>query len=73
MATLSENDVGIFVTTGGFTKDAEAEVRNQEIRRLTLVNLKKLFDLWVEHYDKIPEAPRQYLPLRKVFFLAPED
>ena len=73
MATLSDNDVGIFVSTGGFTKDSEDEARNQEKRRLTLINLKRLFDLWVEHYDKIPESFRQLLPLRTVFFLAPQD
>ena len=73
MATLSDNDVGIFVSTGGFTKDSEDAARNQEKRRLTLINLKRLFDLWVEYYDKIPESFRQYLPLRPVFFLAPQD
>jgi len=30
-----------------------------------------LCDLWVEHYEKIPEAQRRLLPLRPVYFLAP--
>jgi len=25
-----------------------------------LLDLRRLFDLWVEHYDKIPEAQRQF-------------
>jgi restriction system protein len=32
MALLGDQDVGLFVTTGGFTKDAEAEARDQESR-----------------------------------------
>jgi restriction system protein len=43
MATLGEDDVGLFVTTAGFTKDAEEEARTQEKRKVTLVNLEKLF------------------------------
>lgn len=73
MALLGDSDVGLFVCTGGFTKDAESEARYQEKRRMTLVSLKKLFDLWVEHYDAIPEEYRRLLPLRAVYFLAPTD
>jgi restriction system protein len=73
MAILSDSDVGLFVSTGGFTKDAEDEARHKEKTRLMLVDLKRLFDLWVEHYDKIPEVQRRLLPLRTVHFLAPSD
>jgi restriction system protein len=71
LAVLAEADVGLFVASGGFTKDAEDEARNQEKRRVMLLDLRRLFDLWVEHYDKIPEANRRLLPLRPVYFLAP--
>jgi restriction system protein len=71
LAVLAEGDVGLFVASGGFTKDAEDEARNQEKRRVMLLDLRRLFDLWVEHYDKIPEANRRLLPLRPVYFLAP--
>jgi restriction system protein len=72
MATLAEDDVGLFVTTAGFTKDAEEEARTQEKRKVTLVNLEKLFDLWVEHYDRLDDDARRRLPLRPIYFLAPE-
>ena len=62
-----------FLFPGGFTKDAEDEARHKEKTRLMLVDLKRLFDLWVEHYDKIPEVQRRLLPLRTVHFLAPSD
>jgi restriction system protein len=73
MSVLSDGDVGIFVSTGGFTKDSEDEARNQERRRIMLLDLRRLFDLWVEHYDKIPETQRQFLPLKRVHFLAPTE
>jgi restriction system protein len=38
-----------------------------------LVDLKRLFDLWVEHYDRIPEVQRRLLLIRPVYFLIPED
>lgn len=73
MATLADGDVGLFVSSGGFSKDAEDEARRQEKRRIMLVDLKRLFDLWVEHYNRIPELQRRLLPLRPVYFLAEEE
>ena len=71
MALLGDDDVGLFVCTGGFTKDAEFEARTQEKRRITLIGLEKLFDLWDEHYEKLTDRARQRLPLRSIRFLAP--
>lgn len=70
MAILSEHDVGIFVSLGGFTSDAESEARTQHNRRVTLLGLERLFDLWVEHYSKIDESDRKLLPLKPVHYLA---
>lgn len=71
MAVLGNQDVGLFVTLNGFSPDAETEARSQENRRLTLLDLAGLFDLWVEHYDRLTEEARQRLPLRTVRFLDP--
>jgi restriction system protein len=73
LSVLGEGDVGLFVAIGGFTKDAEETVRAQEKRRLMLLDLRRLFDLWVEHYAKIPEEVRRLLPLRAIHFLAPTE
>ncbi|MEW6247673.1 MAG: restriction endonuclease [Nitrospirota bacterium] len=73
LALLGEGDVGLFISTGGFTREAEEEARRQEKRRVMLVDLKRLFDLWVEHYDRIPEVQRRLLPIRPVYFLIPEE
>jgi restriction system protein len=73
MSLLGTQDVGLFVTTGGFTAGAEREARSQESRRITLIDVDRLFELWVEHYDQIPEEERALLPLRRVYFLDPRD
>jgi len=69
MAVLGDQDIGIFVNAGGFTKDAEEEVRMQEKRRIMLVDLQRLYDLWVKHYNDINEQDRRRLPLRPVHYL----
>ncbi len=70
MSQLNPGDVGVFVTLGGFTSDAESEARNSETRRITLVDRGDLFDLWVRHYDGIPAEDRQLMPLKPVYYLA---
>lgn len=71
MAVLSSNDVGIFISTGGFTSDAYSEARQQENRRLSLLGLDEVLELWTAHYGAIPEQHRALLPLKPVYFLAP--
>jgi restriction system protein len=71
MAVLGADDSGLFVSTGGFTKDAEEAARTQETRKVTLVDLEKLFDLWVEYYDQLEDDARRRLPLRPIQFLDP--
>jgi restriction system protein len=73
MAVLGDQDVGIFVSTGGFTSEAESEARTQERRKVTLIDLEKLFDLWVQHYDKVAESEKRLLPLKPVYYLAPTE
>jgi restriction system protein len=69
MALLGDGDVGIFVSVGGFTSEAEREARAQERRRIRLVDAKALFDLWVQHYSKIPDEQRRLMPLKPIHYL----
>ena len=71
LAVLGDDDIGIFVSAGGFTRAAEREARTQERRRITLVDLEQFFELWVEHYESISEETRQLFPLKRVYYLAP--
>jgi len=63
----------LFISTGGFTRDAEEEARTQERRKITLLNLQNFFDLWVEHYNKLSQDAKQRFPLKPIYFLAPEE
>lgn len=72
MALLGDNDVGIFVSMGGFTRDAQEEARTQQSRQVTLIDLERLFELWVEHMGRLDEEARDLFPLKPIYFLAPE-
>jgi len=41
LAVLGDQDVGIFVSTGGFTSSAEWEARTQEKRKITPLGLEQ--------------------------------
>lgn len=69
MAVLGEDDVGLFVALSGFTKDAEFEAR-QSHRRLTLIDSRRLVELWTTHHAQLDDEARQRLPLKPVWFLA---
>jgi restriction system protein len=71
MSVLGSDDIGLFVSSGGFTSDAREEARTQERRKVTLLDLETLFDLWVEHYEKLTQEARQRFPLKPIHFLAP--
>lgn len=73
MSVLGTDDLGIFVSSGGFTSDAKDEARTQERRKITLLDLQNIIDLWVEHYDKLTQDARQRLPLKPIYFLAPME
>lgn len=67
-SVLHDGDVGMFVTLGGFTPDAESEARS-ETRRVRLLGAYPFFKLWAEYYDRIPEEDRRRLPIKLVPFL----
>ena len=72
MSVLKDQDVGVFVTLGGFTSDAEEEART-EARRIRLLGPYQLFALWTEYYAQIPEEDRRRLPVKFVAFLVPNE
>lgn len=66
---LNDNDVGIFFSISGFTKEAEREARGQR-RSVRLFDLEMMFELWVDNYKNIPEFERGILPIKPVWFLS---
>lgn len=64
-----DSDRCLYISTGGFTKDAryEADRAKTGIRLLTLVDLRRLL---VENYEKLDEEIRALVPLKRVYVLA---
>jgi restriction system protein len=63
---LGQGESGLFVCTGGFSKDAEAApfVRSG---RVALVDGTRLLELVVESYERLPVSASALLPLRKIY------
>jgi restriction system protein len=73
VASLNDKDVGVFVSAGGFTKPASAFARHQAKQTVTLVDLRRLFDLWVEFSPRLRDSERRLLWLKPVHFLVLEE
>lgn len=74
LGVLSErDDIGLFISLGGFSGDAEKEARHHGSKRLTLIDSRKLFDLWISIYDKLNQEQRNFMPLRPVYYLDTQD
>ena len=67
-----EGDVGMFVSTSGFSPDARAAARGSHIH-VELVDLNRFITLWQEFYDKLKDEDKNLLPLRPIYFLAPVE
>jgi len=73
LAIIDADDVGLYVSTAGFTRDAEETARRQTGRKITLIDLERLVDLWIEAYSRLDEKARRRLPLSPIYFLTPES
>lgn len=61
------NDKGLYVSTGGFTKDARYEAERAPIP-LALMDLDDLVKSLLEHYEKMDIDMQRLIPLRKVYW-----
>ena len=64
-----EGDVGIFVSTAGFTPDGRNAARSSHVH-VELIDLNRFITLWQDFYDKLKEEDKSLLPLRPIYFLA---
>ena len=67
-----EGDVGIFVSTGGFSADAKATARSSHIH-VELIDLTRFIALWQEFYNKLTDEDKSMMPLTPIYFLAKEE
>ena len=60
-------DVGIFITSGYFTKSAEEEARlNKE--HIELIGFDRFVALWTEHYEQLKDEQKSMMPLQSICF-----
>ena len=71
--TLKRNtDVGIFVTSGNFSKPAIKEARESR-EHIELIDFNRLTSLWQEYYSKMDDEQKNLLPLHPIYFLGSND
>ena len=67
---LRSGDRGLYISTGGFTKEARYEADRSNVP-ITLVDSDYLATLVVEHYDAFDTEGRSLVPLRRVYWPLP--
>ena len=63
----SSNDRCLYVSTGGFTKDANSVAMHSQIA-LTLISMTELRKLFINYYEDLDTETRALVPLRKVYW-----
>lgn len=70
---LNDNgEVGIFVTSGKFTSEAENLSRSIN-KHIELINFERFIDLWQEFYNKLSDEDKNILPLYPIYFLGTNE
>ncbi|MDD4358293.1 MAG: restriction endonuclease [Candidatus Pacebacteria bacterium] len=70
---LNDNgDVGLFITSGRFTSEAENFSRTSH-KHIELIDFEKFITLWQEFYDKLTDEDKNRLPLYKIYFLGSNE
>lgn len=67
---LKVGEVGLVVSSGGFTKDALNEMRSVN-NHMEKMDLDDFVGLWETYYEKLAEEDKSLLPIRRISFLAP--
>lgn len=65
-----DREVGLFVSTGGFTSQSINEARIGQ-PHIELIDLDRFVELWMEHYERMSEEDKGQLRLKRVYFLDP--
>ena len=65
-----DGDVGMFVSSGGFTPDAKSTARGSHVH-VELIDLDRFIALWQEFYPKLTDEDKGLLTLVPIYFYAP--
>jgi restriction system protein len=67
-----DGDVGMFVSSGGFTPDAKSTARGSHVH-VELIDFDRFISLWQEFYPKLTDEDKSLLPLMPIYFYAPSS
>lgn len=70
---LKTNDVGLYFSFGGFATGLQEYAIEKMQPSLSLIDLDRFVDLWVENLEKIDQSGYSKFPLRPIHFLALPD
>jgi restriction system protein len=67
-----DGDVGIFISSGGFTSDARDAATNAKVH-IELIDEDRFIELWTDFFPKMKDEDKALLQLLPVYFLAPNE
>jgi restriction system protein len=67
-----DGDVGLFVTSGYFSSDAEKFSRSSHVH-IRLIDVDQFIEFWKEFYPKLSDEDKNLLPLQPVYFLGSNE
>ncbi len=68
ISILRPRHKGLYVSTGGFTKDARYEADRASNNQVSLIDSDELVNLIIRYYDNFDAEARSILPLRKIYW-----
>ena len=67
-----DGDIGLFVTSGSFTSEAERFARESH-RHIKLLDINNFIYLWQEFYNRLTDEDKNMLPLHSIYFLGSNE
>ncbi len=65
-----DGDVGIFISSGGFTSESKTTARSSHVH-VELIDLSRFIELWQEFYHKLSDEDKALMPLIPIYFYSP--
>ena len=66
---LTQSDRGLYVSTGGFTREARYEAERSNVP-VTLIDIDELAELLISNYDNVDSETKALIPLVKLYWPA---
>jgi restriction system protein len=67
-----DGDVGLFVTSGTFSNEAERFARDSHIH-IKLIDIDNFISLWQQYYTQMTDEDKNMLPLHSIYFLGSNE